>query len=216
METSCAFFSVNHMLPSGPAAIRSGWLAEVGTQNSWIVTPDPVTDAFATLFALISVTQTVPPGPAATSVGQLPAVGSTNWAIVGPLDAAATTSKSGSAAAGCQLTINASSIPADAPRATPIMVLTHSSAGPGRADTTGGRRRTGDAVVRALQSSVSRAPGGPPETEVTSGMALVPELNIAGWRTLSWRSLVSNRSQGLLAAPGRRMDRGGVGQGNGR
>ena len=146
-ETSRALSSVNHMLPSGPAAIRSGWLADVGTQYSWIETPDAVIVALATLLALCSVTQTVPPGPAATSIGQLPGVGKVNWATEGVLDGTTAEPGEGPAAAGCPTTINANGSSATAntttrdtdtvpPRAAWNMVLTVLIRGPGRTSAT--------------------------------------------------------------------------------
>src|SRR5688500_16111881 len=83
--------SVNHRLPSGPAAIPKGSLAAVGTGNS-VMTPPGVMRPIR--LPALSVTQRLPSGPATIPAGPLAAAGSgkpvidTPWAPDG--DGAAT------------------------------------------------------------------------------------------------------------------------------
>src|SRR5262245_35879926 len=68
-------YSVNHSLPSGPAAMPNGWLAGLGTGNS-SNEPDVVTRPI--WFALYSVNHSRPSGPEAITAGSLDAVGTAN------------------------------------------------------------------------------------------------------------------------------------------
>ena len=68
-------FSVNHRLPSAPAAISNGVLFAVGIVNSVIV---PVGVIRPILSPLVSVNHTLPSAPAAIPVGALVAVGIVN------------------------------------------------------------------------------------------------------------------------------------------
>src|SRR3954468_23136652 len=63
--------SVNHMLPSGPAVMRLGCAAAVGTEVSVTV---PLLVILATLLPLSSVNHRLPSAPAAMPVGALAAV----------------------------------------------------------------------------------------------------------------------------------------------
>src|SRR4029453_9661767 len=67
--------SVNHIVPSGPAAIPSGKLAVVGTEYSAI---EPSVLILPILFAGASVNQSVPSVPATIFRGPLAAVGVVN------------------------------------------------------------------------------------------------------------------------------------------
>src|SRR2546428_256625 len=67
--------SVNHTLPSGPAAMKAGRLFAVGTGNS-VISPAGVIRPI--WFALISVNHRFPSEPEAMSSGSLFAVGTGN------------------------------------------------------------------------------------------------------------------------------------------
>ena len=73
--------SVNHILPSGPAAIPIGPLGAVGRGNS-VMTPAVVMRPMA--FASSSVNQRLPVGPIAMNAGRLGRVGVTNSVIMPP------------------------------------------------------------------------------------------------------------------------------------
>src|SRR6267143_1645133 len=74
-------FSVNHMLPSGPAVIASGTLRLVGIGNS-VITPAVV--ILPTLFPADSANHRLPSGSAVIPIGTLPAVGIGNSVITPP------------------------------------------------------------------------------------------------------------------------------------
>src|SRR6267378_1775171 len=71
-------FSVNHMLPSGPAVIASGTLRLVGVEYS-VITPAEV--ILPTLFPVTSVNHKLPSGPAVIRIGVALLVGIGNSVI---------------------------------------------------------------------------------------------------------------------------------------
>src|SRR5215475_5308057 len=73
--------SVNHMLPSGPAAMPAGADREVGTVYSVIW---PAVVMLATLPLCSSVNQRLPSGPAAMTMGSAAEVGTANSVNVPP------------------------------------------------------------------------------------------------------------------------------------
>src|SRR5438309_107842 len=70
-----AVYSVNHRVPSGPAAISIGWLLAVEMGNSSLALMVPAVVIRPILLAPNSVNQILPSGPAVIPFGLLSAVG---------------------------------------------------------------------------------------------------------------------------------------------